>query len=124
MKMKRILGGVAAAAALAYILYAFLGRSHAIVLTGVVTTDDVIVSSEVQGRLEALRVREGDAVRRGELLALIQPAEWRADLSYYANSQAQAAAQVSQDEAVFRYQPPQTVDQIGQAVAERAAAEA
>jgi HlyD family secretion protein len=97
---------------------------QAIVLTGIVTTDDVIVSSEVQGRLEALRVKQGDTVKRGELLALIQPAERKADMAFYADSEQQSAAEVAQAEADLRYQEAQTRERIRQAEADLAAARA
>jgi HlyD family secretion protein len=124
MKKKRILIGAAVAAVLAYGLYAFLGRSRSIVLTGVVTTDEVVVSSEIQGRVQQLRVREGDVVKRGQVLAVIQPAEWRADVAYYAGTQAQAAALVSQDRADLRFQEAQTGNGILQAEANLASAQA
>jgi len=60
--------------------YFYLHRAPAaLVLTGIVTTDDVIVSSEVQGRLQELLAREGDAVKQGQILGqrlpegLVQP---------------------------------------------------
>ena len=78
-------------------------RHHAspgeIVLTGIVTTDEVIVSPEIQGRLQQLFVKEGDAVTNGELLGVIQPQEQQADVAFYASSEQQYAAQVAQAEA-------------------------
>ncbi len=74
-------------------------RTSEIKLTGIVTTDEVIVSSEIQGRLQQLLVREGDAVSKDELLAVIQPQEQQADVDYYASAQQQAADQVKQAEA-------------------------
>src|SRR5438046_219420 len=73
-------------------------------LTGVVTTDAVIVSSEVQGRLEALLVNQGDHVDAGQLLGRIQPQEWKADMSFYTSTEQQSAAQVTQAEADLKYQ--------------------
>jgi len=51
-------------------------------LTGIVTTDAVIVSPEIQGRLQQLLVREGDAVTNGQLLAVIQPQEQQANMAF------------------------------------------
>ncbi len=86
--MKRKLAILLAALALAFgIYYATTGRRREIVLTGIVTTDEVIVSSEIQGRLQELHVREGDKVRRGDLLGLIRPQEWQADMSFYTSSE-------------------------------------
>src|SRR5271163_534180 len=70
-----------------------------IILTGIVTTDEVIVSPEIQGRLQQLLVREGDAVTNGELLAEIQPQTQQADVQFYASSEQQAAASVAQAKA-------------------------
>src|SRR5580698_1977157 len=113
---------LAVLAAVAY--YLFVTRPHAIILTGIVTTDEVIVSSEIQGRLQALLVNQGDTVTNGELLGLIQPQEWKADLAYYANTQRQSKAQVTQAEADLQFQESQTSNQVLQAEANLAATEA
>jgi HlyD family secretion protein len=81
------------------IYYAVARQPGEIVLNGIVTTDEVIVSSEIQGRLQQLLVKEGDGVTKGELLGLIQPQEQQADVAYYASNQQQMAAQVTQAEA-------------------------
>jgi HlyD family secretion protein len=93
-------------------------------LTGVVTTDAVVVSSEIQGRLQQLAVNQGDVVQEGQLLGRIQPQEWKADMSFYANAEQQSAAQVIQAEADLRYQEAQTSNQIAQAKANLASAQA
>lgn len=95
-----------------------------LVLTGVVTTDEVIVSPQIQGRLLQLLVREGDSVTNGQLLATIQPQEWDAEMKFYADSEKQSAAQVVQAEADLKYQQSQTSNQIAQAEASLAAAKA
>ena len=92
-------------------------RPRQIVLTGIVTTDSVIVSAEIQGRLQQLLVAQGDWVTNGQLLAVIQPQEWKADLSFYSNSEQQYAAQVTQAEADLKYQEAQTSNQVRQAEA-------
>ena len=79
--------------------YALTRESQAIVLTGIVTTDEVIVGPEIQGRLQQLFVREGDTVTNGELLAVIQPQEQRANLNYFTSSQHQSVAQLAQAKA-------------------------
>ncbi len=96
-------------------------QARRLVLTGVVTTDDVVVGSELTGRLQELRVREGDTVQSGELLALIRPQEWAAGLAFAENSARQSAAQVTAAEADLRYQEAQTTGQIAQAEASLAA---
>ncbi|MGB8354792.1 MAG: efflux RND transporter periplasmic adaptor subunit [Chthoniobacteraceae bacterium] len=97
------------------VYYALQNQSHDIVLTGIVTTDSVIVSSQIQGRLQEMRVDQGDKVKRGDLLALIKPEEWKADVSFYANSEQQYASQVGQAEADLKFQEKQTLNQIEQA---------
>ncbi len=106
------------------VYYVAARRAHELLLTGIVTTDEVIVSSEIPGRLQQLQVREGDTVTNGQLLALIQPQEWKADMEFYAKSEQQSAAQVTQAEADLKYQEAQTSNQIWQAEATLAAAEA
>ena len=81
------------------IYYVLSNRPHGIVITGIVTTDSVIVSPEIQGRLQQLLVKEGDAVKKGQLIAVIQPQEWQADMSYYQSQQAQTSNQIHQAEA-------------------------
>ncbi|HTS18428.1 MAG TPA: efflux RND transporter periplasmic adaptor subunit [Verrucomicrobiae bacterium] len=74
-------------------------RSHSLVITGIVTTDEVIVSSEIQGRLQHLYVQQGDIVTNGQLLAVIQPQEWQADLAFYSSNEKQAVSTLAQAEA-------------------------
>jgi HlyD family secretion protein len=92
-------------------------RPHSLTLTGIVTTDDVLVSSQIQGRLQKLLVRQGDIVKKGQLLAVIQPQELKADQSFYRNSQKESAAQVEQAKADLEFQMAQTREQIRQAQA-------
>ena len=54
-----------AALAVCVVAYAFLtSGSKTLVLTGIVTTNEVIVSPQVTGQIERLSVREGDSVKR------------------------------------------------------------
>ena len=110
---------------LAILLAWFLTRPpRQIWLTGIVTTDEVIVSSQIQGRLEQLRVREGDLVQSNQLVGLIEPREWRQDMAFYSNSEQQVGAQVVLAEADLKYEAEMTSNQIGQAEANLAAAQA
>jgi RND family efflux transporter MFP subunit len=81
------------------IYYAATRQPAEIILTGIVTTDEVIVSSEIQGRLQQLRVKEGDAVTNGELLGVIQPQEQEANAAFYASSEQQSTADLAQAQA-------------------------
>jgi HlyD family secretion protein len=116
-----IAGALLAVLAIAYVAFR---RPAPLVLTGIVTTDEVIVSPQIQGRIDRLLVREGDAVRRGQLLAVLAPDEMRAEFDYYASSARQAEAQVTQATADLQYQTDLTVSQTRQAEAVRASAEA
>jgi HlyD family secretion protein len=99
-------------------------RAGALVLTGIVTTNEVIVSPQVAGRIERLLVREGDSVKRDQLVAMIVPDELRADNAYYRYSAEGQASQVKESEAALRLQEQQTAEQIHQAEATLASAEA
>jgi HlyD family secretion protein len=101
------------AAAAAYALVQ--ARRKPLVLTGVVTTNEVIVSSQVAGQLGQLLVAEGDSVRKGQLLAVIAPDELNAEKAYYAQSADGLTSQVHASEADLRFQQSQTSGQIRQA---------
>ncbi|HZP03099.1 MAG TPA: efflux RND transporter periplasmic adaptor subunit [Terriglobia bacterium] len=115
---------VLVAASGGWVYYKAVTRPRPIVLTGIVTTNDVLVSSEIQGRLAQVLVKEGDTVKPGQVLALIEPQELRADESYYLHSQRGIAAQVSEAQAALKFQEAQTRDQIKQAEAALASAQA
>ncbi|HLX71485.1 MAG TPA: efflux RND transporter periplasmic adaptor subunit [Verrucomicrobiae bacterium] len=70
-----------------------------IILTGIVTTDEVSVSSEIQGRIQQLSVNQGDTVTNGQLLAVIQPQEQEANVAYFISSEHQTTAQLEESKA-------------------------
>jgi multidrug resistance efflux pump len=119
-RLALLLGILLIAGGVAY----YLTRPSAttLVLTGIVTTNDVAVSPQIQGRIAELSVKEGDTVTRGQLVAEIAPAELRADSAYYAQSAEGYSSQVATSEAALRYQEEQTAHQIQQAEASLAAA--
>ncbi len=122
--LRRILLLVALAAA-AVAIYVYVNRTPAtLTLTGIVTTDDVVVSPQVGGQIGGLRVREGDNVKKDQLLAVITPDELRADIAYYTHRAAGVSSQVRESEAALRFQERQTADQIRQAEATLASTEA
>jgi HlyD family secretion protein len=105
--------------------YFYLHRAPAaLVLTGIVTTDDVIVSPQIGGQIEQLLVKEGDAVKKAQLVAVIVPDELRADTAYYTHNVAGLSSQVQESEAALRFQERQTADQILQAESNLASSEA
>ena len=104
--------------------YTATTKPDSMVITGIVTTNDVIVSAQLQGQLGQLLVKEGDTVQAGQLVAVIEPEELRADKSFYAHSEQGTAAQVQQAEAALQFQEKQTRDQIRQAEAALASMQA
>jgi HlyD family secretion protein len=116
---------LAAVVIIGIVIYAVVVHSpREIVLTGIVTTDEVIVSPQIQGRLQRLAVREGDSVTNGQLLAVIQPQMQEADMAFYASSEEGSAAQVEQAEADMKFQESQTSNQVAQAEANLASTQA
>lgn len=113
---------VAVGSAAAY--FATASRAHGLELTGIVSTNEVIVSSQIAGQITELNVKEGDHVTQNELLAVIDPRQYQADTRYYKQSAQSYNAQVNAGEAALRYQELQTRDQIRQAEASLAAAKA
>ncbi len=99
-----------------------LTRPGQLVLTGIVTTNDVIVSPQVSAQLSKLLVKEGDTVQANQLIAVLSPDELRADQAFAAQSERGLGNQVDVSEAALRYQERQTTDQIKQAEANVAAA--
>jgi multidrug resistance efflux pump len=99
-------------------------KPSALMLTGIVTTNDVVVSPQIGGQIAQLLVNEGDTVKKDQLLAVIAPDELRADTSYYSQSAQGLNEQVNQSAAALRYQEQQTIEQIRQAEATVASTEA
>jgi multidrug resistance efflux pump len=95
-----------------------------LVLTGIVTTNDVIVSAQIGGRIADLRAGEGDTVRKDQLIAVIAPEELKADTAYFAQNVEGLSSQVRESEAALRYQQRLTADQIRQAESTLASTEA
>jgi multidrug resistance efflux pump len=121
-KLAVLILGLAAISGALY--YSLMHRARAITLTGLVSTDAVLVSSEIAGRLEELLVKEGDAVKAGQLIARIQAREWKAEMAFFANTEQQSASQVTEAQADVRFQQDQTSNQVRQAEANLEAAQA
>ncbi len=125
MRWKRLVPVIAVAAvALGAALVLLRPRATTLVLTGIVTTNGVVVGPQVAGRVSRLLVREGDAVTRDQLIAAIEPAELEADRAYFQHSAEGYASQVEQNVAALRYQERETTAQIRQAEANVASVEA
>ena len=118
--MKKLIPLVVLAAGVA--VYWYLNRPPSeLVLTGIVTTHEVVVAPQIQGRIEKLLVDEGDVVAKGALLAVLAPDELREERAFYGASLEGAGAQVAQSEAALRLEEKQVTGQIAQAEATLAA---
>jgi HlyD family secretion protein len=92
-------------------------------LTGIVTTNHIVVSPQITGRITQLMAQEGDTVKAGQLLAVLSPDELREERAFYSFSAEGAGSQVQESEAALRLQERQSVDQITQAEATLASTE-
>ncbi len=99
-------------------------RREELVLTGIVVSDDVLVSAQVGGRLRRMDVREGDAVSRGSTLAVIEPVELEAERAYFAHAADETGAQVAENAAALRYQVREGRTAVAEAEANLSVAEA
>jgi HlyD family secretion protein len=90
-------------------------RPKTLTLTGIVTTNDVIVSPQIGGQISQLLVKEGDTVAHDQLVAVISPDELKADTAYFSQNVAGMSSQVRESEAALRFQQRQMTDQITQA---------
>src|SRR4051812_23764477 len=101
---KRLLLLVVVAAAAGAGVYAYSRMAaSALVLTGIVTTNDVIVSPQIGGQISQLLVREGDTVAHDQLVAVIAPDELKADTAYFSQNVAGMSSQVRESEAALRF---------------------
>jgi HlyD family secretion protein len=106
------------------LFYWFGNRPESMVLTGIVTTDDIRVSSMLEGRLQKFLVREGDSVKENQLLAVLDSKEQEADIDYYQESEKESAALVQQAKANLALLENQTLEKVRQAEANLAKSKA
>jgi HlyD family secretion protein len=125
MKRLRPLFVIAFAAAAGYGAYAYVNRPPtSLTLTGIVTTNDVIVSPQIGGQISQLLVKEGDEIKKDQLVAVLKPDELKADTAYYTQNVEGLSSQVRESEAALRFQQRQLADQITQAESTLASIEA
>ena len=104
--------------------YYYANRTpSSLVLTGVVTTNDVMVSPQMAGQIQQLLVTEGDTVKKDQLLAVLTPDELQQERAFYTQSAQGATSQVRESAAALRFQERQTAEQIQQAEATLSATE-
>jgi multidrug resistance efflux pump len=94
-----------------------------IVLTGIVTTHEVVVSPQIAGSIDKLLVDEGDTVTADQIVAVLEPDELREEQAFYTHTAEGAGSQVVESEAALRLEERQMNDQIAQAEATLAATE-
>jgi HlyD family secretion protein len=123
--MKRIIRPLILLILVAGAGYYWYGSSRPVplVLTGIVTTNDVVVSPQIAGRITQLLLKEGDTVKANQLLAVLDPGELQQEEAFYTASAEGASSQVQESAAALRFQERQVGDQISQAEANLAAAE-
>ncbi len=77
MKMSKFFVFVGVLFAIAVVVYVTTTpKGSEIPLTGIITGNDVIVASQIAGRMIRLTVDEGSQVHKGDLVAEVDPAEW------------------------------------------------
>jgi HlyD family secretion protein len=113
--MKRLIFLLLLAAGAAAAYYATHRPPGPLMLTGIVTTQDVIVAPQLAGQIGQLLVKEGDPVQKNQLVAVLTTDELQADRAYYAHQVESVQSQVGENEAQLRYEQRQTEDQIQQA---------
>jgi HlyD family secretion protein len=124
MSWRRAAVGAGLAAVIAALLYWGTRQDPATqALSGLVTSEEVVLGPLVAGRLVRLDAREGEAVKRGQLLAELEPAELEAERSYYQESADALSSQVDEGVAALKLQEGETAARIRQASASVAAAE-
>jgi multidrug resistance efflux pump len=74
-------------------------RPQTLVLTGTVDGNEVVVSSKITGRIVTLAVEDGQAVKAGDLIAVLDQEELRADQGAAGQAIAQARATAQQSVA-------------------------
>jgi HlyD family secretion protein len=113
--MKRLILLLIVAVGVAGGYYATHQPPGPLVLTGIVTTQDVIVAPQVGGQIGQLLIKEGDWVKKNQLVAVMTTDELQAERAYYVSQVASIQSQVGENEAALRYEQRQTEDQIQQA---------
>jgi len=99
-------------------------RPVPLVLTGIVTTNDVVVSPQIAGRIEQLTVDEGDQVKANQMIGVLDAGELEQEQAFYTAGAEGATSQVAESAAALRFQERQVTDQIRQAEANLASTQA
>jgi HlyD family secretion protein len=82
--------------------FATTGRSSDLQLIGTVDANEVVVSSKIPGRIQALTVQEGDPVKAGQLIAVIESDDLAAALKAAEATAASDSAKLREAEVTER----------------------
>src|SRR5215813_6853955 len=115
--LRRLIFLLIVAGVLAAAYYSMYKPLNSLTLTGIVTTEDVIVGPQVGGLIGRLLVKEGDLIRKDSLIAVMTTDELQANREFYNRQIDSVQSQIGENEAGLRYQQRQTEDQIQQAQA-------
>ncbi|MBF8254056.1 MAG: hemolysin secretion protein D, partial [Deltaproteobacteria bacterium] len=78
-----------------YALWNMVGVKSSIVISGIVEADDIHVGSKIGGRVLKVVAREGQTVKAGEVLVLLEPREIDASLAEAQAAMRQAQAKLA-----------------------------
>jgi HlyD family secretion protein len=118
MKVSRFFFFLSVIFAIAVLVYIFTTpRTSVIRLTGIIMGNDYTVSPQVQGRLLHLSVDEGSAVKKGQLIAEIDPEELEAARNAAAANIGTFEARLEQSDATRTMNDQQTEAALRQAEA-------
>lgn len=120
--MRRLILLLVLGAAAGAIYYSMHQPPGPLILTGIVTTEDVIVGPQMGGQIGQLLVKEGDQVQKNQLVAVMTTDELMANREYASRQVESAQSQIGENEASLRLESKQTEDQITQAQAALATA--
>jgi HlyD family secretion protein len=90
-------------------------RGNSIPLTGIVDGNEVIVSPQITGRMTTLKVDEGSEVKKGDLIAELDPQELQANLAAAKANVTSLEAQVKEANHNYSWVNDQTGASIDQA---------
>src|SRR5271170_8505352 len=99
----------------AIVFFAFTPHGNSIPLIGVVDGNEVIVSPQIAGRMIKLTVDEGSEVKKGELIAELDPSELQAALAQDVANIASLEAKVKQAQQTKGWTDEQTTAAVSQA---------
>src|ERR1700690_444887 len=118
-----ILVGVILATTAAY-YFLSTPRGSDLVLVGTVDANQIVVSPQVQGRIQRLLVEEGTQVKQGDLIALLDPSELEAEERAAAAMISSMRSQVSANEYTRQSTKGSTSSDVENSQAKLAAARA